>query len=161
MTIVEYLLLKNHIEINIEKPFIELADEDWLNGVVEVTLKAEKYTQPVEISLLVTSDEVVQSLNINYRGIDKTTDVLAFALHADGNDLIFPQPDECVLSLGEVIISFPQASRQALANGKSVKRELAMLTIHGVLHLLGYDHQDLKDEQVMRARESAIMNVLT
>ena len=153
--------MKQRFGINIEKPFIELVDEDWLSGVLRVTLQEEEYTKLAEISLLVTSDEVVQSLNFDYRGLDETTDVLAFALHADGNNLAFPQPDDCVMQLGEIIISYPQASRQALADEQSITNELAMLTIHGVLHLLGYDHQDIKDEQVMRAREANIMALLT
>jgi probable rRNA maturation factor len=113
---------------------------------------------------VVADDETVRELNLRYRGLDEVTDVLAFSPthqgHYEGEEE--PPPQETVPfpdlgldeePLGDVVISFPQAERQAAEAGHPVQRELATLVIHGVLHLLGYDHADPQEEQVMLARQ--------
>jgi len=96
-------------------------------------------------------------LNRDYRGIDKTTDVISFALSENKDDTKFITPPDKISRLGEVIISYPQAVRQAKENKQTIKAELAWLVVHGLLHLLGYDHQDDASEAVMRKREDKIL----
>ena len=131
--------------------------QKWLREVVETVLSSEKDKRPLDLSLLVTDDKTVRKLNRFYRGIDKTTDVLSFALTEDVADTTFVTPPDRISRLGEVIISYPQAASQARENKQTIKAELAWLVVHGLLHLLGYDHQDDKSEAIMRKREDKIL----
>jgi probable rRNA maturation factor len=100
----------------------------------------------------------VQRLNRDYRGVDEPTDVLAFhMLPHNGIASPFVLPPDGVTRLGEVIISYPQALAQAKEQGHSAQRELALLVIHGVLHLLGYDHEESGEAKKMRRREEELL----
>jgi len=143
------------IDIHIEEPFQDQVQDGWLRQAAEVTLVFEGIDYPAELSLLVTGDQTVHQLNRTYRGVDETTDVLAFALGAE--DSSFRPPPDGVTHLGEVIISCPQSARQAEEQKHSLNREVAILTIHGILHLLGYDHQQPEEEEEMRVREAEIL----
>jgi probable rRNA maturation factor len=129
----------------------------WIRRAAESTLVSEQVEFPAELSLLITDDETVQELNRRYRGIDQTTDVLAFAFRDDPENSSFPPLADGVTHLGEVIISYHQAMRQAEEQGHPPKNELTILTIHGVLHLLGYDHEHSKQGKEMRAKEAKIL----
>ncbi len=138
----------------------------WLRSVVEQVLIAHEAGSDVELSLVITSQEKVQQLNRDYLGRNEPTDVIAFAmlpeLSVEGEletdfPLFIPPPDG-MLHLGEVIISYPQAVIQAEEHHHSVKKEAAILIIHGVLHLLGYDHDEAEQERQMRAREAEILS---
>jgi probable rRNA maturation factor len=147
------------LSINIDEEFRKHFDEEWLQGLVERCLRVQGLNSEVELSLLLTGDETVRDLNQRYRGIDETTDVLSFAL-TEGEDLVsslFITPPDGVLHLGEVIISYPQAVRQAENTCHGVERELALLIVHGVLHLLGYDHDEPDREREMRGLEQEIL----
>jgi len=104
---------------------------------------------PGEVSVLITDDEMVRRLNREYAGEDTPTDVLAFSL-TEGEE--FASPDD-VLRLGEVIISYPTARRQADDAQRPVRDEIEHLLVHGVLHLLGYDHAEPAEEERMREHE--------
>ena len=150
------------MEINV------LVDEDiegcpevsWLRGVAEQALVAQGAGSGVELGLVIASQERVQELNKSYRGKDEPTDVLAFSAGEEvGADFPpFVQPPDGVLHLGEVIISYPQAIMQAEEHQHSVKKEVALLIIHGVLHLLGYEHDEPERGRQMRTRETEILN---
>ena len=135
---------------------------DWLRSVAEQVLVAQNVGAAVELGLVITSQEKVQQLNLTYRGRDEPTDVLAFStmeeLGADSPPFVTP-PDG-VLHLGEVIISYPQAVIQAEEHQHPVEREIAILIIHGVLHLLGYDHEEPEQKHQMRAREMEILSYI-
>lgn len=148
------------LSIQIEDPFVSLVDKDWLGKVVETTLIAEGADELVDIGLVIASDETVQNLNRSYRGVDASTDVLAFALSQPSSDEVehFAMPPDKILHLGEVIVSYHQAERQAEEQHHPIERELALLVVHGVLHLLGYDHGKPEAEQSMRAMEAEILN---
>ncbi|HEY49363.1 MAG TPA: rRNA maturation RNase YbeY [Dehalococcoidia bacterium] len=150
------------LSIHIEDPFIGLVDEQWLKHVVETTLVIAGVRSPVAISLVIAGDETVRNLNRTYRGVDSTTDVLAFALSGQVGDeyghFIVP-PDEPA-QLGEVIISYRQAEKQAGEQRHSLNRELALLVAHGVLHLMGYDHEEPEGEQSMKAMESRVLDAI-
>ena len=131
----------------------------WLEGIVEQVLLAQRVGSSVELGLVITSQERVQELNRLYRGKDKPTDVLAFATREEIADSpSFVQPPDGVLHLGEVIISYPQAIIQAKEHQHSTKKEVAILIIHGVLHLLGFEHDEPEREFQMKAREAEILS---
>lgn len=146
--------MNRELDITIDDPFEEEVSEEWLREAVGAVMDAEAVDYPAALSLFITGDETVQELNRNYRGIDETTDVLAFAFQEDPD---FPVPPDSPVQLGEVIISCPQASRQAEEQGHSLNLEMAVLIIHGVLHLLGYDHEKEADELSMKTRETEIL----
>jgi len=106
-----------------------------------------------ELGIVVTDDEQVRKLNNRYGGEDKATDVLSFSLR-EGEEFVSPDATE---RLGEVIISLEMAERQAAEAAHPVADEMAHLLVHGILHLLGYDHAEPEDERVMRAREDALL----
>lgn len=145
------------IGIQVDEPFQERIEYEWLRGLVEQVLVAEGPAAATEVGCLVTGDDTVHALNKEYRGVDSSTDVLAFALSESQEGVpVFPDPDG-LLHLGEVIISYPQAARQAEERGHPILREVALLVIHGLLHLLGYDHETPEQEEIMRQAEQARM----
>jgi probable rRNA maturation factor len=146
------------IEISVEEKFRGLVDEDWLRKIAQTVLKAEGMVPPYEVSLVFTDSETVRQLNRDYRGVDETTDVLAFYMLPQKEvDDSFALPPDGVTRLGEVIISYPQVVEQAREQGHSTEKELVLLIVHGVLHLLGYDHEEPKEEAKMRAREKELL----
>jgi len=143
------------IGVFIDREFQELVDRQWVRKIVRRVLQAEKVPSPYEVSLVITDSGTVRRLNRDYRGVDQPTDVLAFSMHQQEADFILP-PDN-VLRLGEVVISYPRAAEQAREQGHSTARELALLVIHGMLHLLGYDHDKPEEGKKMRAREKELL----
>ncbi len=102
-----------------------------------------------EVSLSVVDDREMHELNLRYRGVDRTTDVLSFPLEED-------RPKEPCL-LGDIIVSAPMAQQQAAEYGHSLLREMSFLVVHGTLHLLGYDHMTPEeDEQMQRLQEEVL-----
>ena len=130
---------------------------------VEATLAAEQIHVPCEINVLVTNDRGIRAINKASRNIDKATDVLSFPMFQleagnppqDWDEYLDAETDMC--PLGDMCISLERATAQAKEFGHSVKREVGYLTIHSMLHLLGYDHLDEgAQKKQMRAREEAI-----
>jgi probable rRNA maturation factor len=119
-----------------------------------------------EVSLTFTNDEEIHKLNLEYRGIDRPTDVLSFAMQEDGKDelgIIFEvesedEADPISGMLGDIIISVDTAKAQSEEYGHSLEREIGFLFVHGFLHLIGYDHQDERSEAEMTAKQEAILN---
>ena len=147
-------------------------DVGWLAEVARVALTAGGAPDLAEVSLHITGDETVRILNAEFRGVDETTDVLSFSAahpgHWEGEGVgpVAPEvadfilPPDAPLPLGEIIVSWPQARRQAVERGVCPRRELAALVIHGALHLIGYDHEQPQDAARMRARENLALNSL-
>jgi probable rRNA maturation factor len=130
-----------------------------IERAVRTTLTQQAYAQTVDVSIYVTTAEEVQQLNRDYRAKDVPTDVLSFA--DDGADSPFVLPPDMPRYLGDVAISWPHVVAQAAEYGHSDARELAFLTVHGVLHLLGYDHErDADADAEMRALQDTIMQLL-
>ena len=130
---------------------------------VEETLHAEGIDVPCEINVLITGDKNIREINLATRQIDKPTDVLSFPMFSleAGNppgcwdEYLDPETDLC--PLGDMVISLERAVAQAKEFGHSVRREVGYLTIHSMLHLLGYDHLDEGPQKAqMRTREEAI-----
>ena len=134
-----------------------------LHRCISAALEAQGVHVPCEINVLVTDDEGIRAINRTTRNIDSATDVLSFPMFsftpgdfpADVSALIDPQTG--LLPLGDMAISLERAKDQAKRFGNSLKREVGYLTIHSILHLLGYDHMDEGEmKRQMRAREEAI-----
>ncbi len=130
---------------------------------VEATLQAEGIDIPCEINVLVTNDKGIHAINLASRQIDKPTDVLSFPMFSlepgskpeKWDDHTDPETGLC--PLGDMAISLQRAAVQAKEFGHSLRREVGYLTIHSVLHLLGYDHMDEGPQKAqMRAREEYI-----
>jgi len=150
------------VEINIliEDEFKKKVTRRWLTAVAKQVLTAEKTGANVELGILITNQERVQELNWTYRNKNEPTDVLSFYMVPEPSqrkDAFIAAPDN-ILHLGEVVISYPQAAIQAKEHRHSAKKEIAILMIHGILHLLGYDHEKPADEKKMKPREIVILD---
>jgi probable rRNA maturation factor len=159
----EQAMAEPEINISVKHKLKVSLDESWLRRIAVRTLEAEGIISPAEIGLVITDSKTIQKLNRNYRGDDKATDVLAFQMIPSTSqeaELSFVGPPDGVNHLGEVVISYPQAVRQAQEQGHGVAQELALLIVHGILHLLGYDHELPEEEQQMKARENEILEML-
>ena len=130
-------------------------------------MQAENVTVPCEINVLVTNDVGIQAINKASRNIDKPTDVLSFpmfqfeagALPADWSVFMDPETEMC--PLGDMAISLERAVAQSCEFGHSIRREVGYLTIHSILHLLGYDHLDEGEQKAqMRRREEEIASLI-
>ncbi len=128
---------------------------------VEAVIEYEQYGNPCEVSVTFTDNEGIHELNRQYRGVDRPTDVLSFPLMDFSGESDEPVADEPVVSLGDIVLSLERAREQAEEYGHSFEREVAFLTVHSMLHLLGYDHETgEQDEADMRARQTKIMGLL-
>ena len=178
------------IEVQVFPEFRRELSVPWLRHVAEQALSQETsarthiYPPPEgedkgggrspsrSLSLVIADDETVRRLNHDYRGLDETTDVLAFAFdhpgEYQGDDAPpLPASQEPFITApeddgfaGEVIVSYPQCLRQATAQGHSPHDELALLITHGVLHLLGHDHATPEEEQAMKSIEQKTLATL-
>ena len=134
---------------------IEITDEikELIKKSVKAVLKIENLEENVEVSVSFVDDDEIKGLNRDFRGVDKVTDVLSF-----------PIDDEFMIEnkiLGDVIINTKRVMEQASELGHANERELSYLTVHSVLHLLGYDHMDEIEKREMREREKLAMKELS
>ncbi|HJV33322.1 MAG TPA: rRNA maturation RNase YbeY [Patescibacteria group bacterium] len=126
----------------------------WIKKAVEAALRGAKAKRVDEVGVVFVDDAEMISLNAAHRGKRKTTDVLSF-----GNDGTWAGEGGAGL-LGDIVVSVPQVARQAAKAGKTLRQELALMLVHGTLHLLGYDHETLKDEKKMFALQKRILTTL-
>jgi len=148
---------KDRLDVQMAPRFTGEVDAELLRRVTAETLRREGIEGEVALSVVITDDEAVRELNLQFRDVDAPTDVLAFGSGEEG-DFVTP-PGESVY-LGDVVISYPRAVAQAEEYGHSINRELALLAVHGVLHLLGYDHVDEAERMEMWARQNEILGSL-
>lgn len=132
--------------------------EQTLTAVLLKTAQVHNINSGAEVSVVLADDSYIHELNLEYRGKDCPTDVLSFALDEGDEPDIVDGPEESLL--GDIIISLETAARQAEEYSHSLERELAFLTLHGMLHLLGYDHEEDDDRQEMRQQEEHILSLL-
>jgi probable rRNA maturation factor len=121
---------------------------------------AELAGEAVEVSVHVTDDAEMRVLNRTYRGIDRSTDVLSFSLLAETRGPVVARPPGWRPQLGEIVLSYPRIERQARDLGHSTRLELAWLTTHGALQLLGFTHATDEDAERMEALERAALEML-
>ena len=151
-----------NIEFQIDEEYAASVDEENLRAAAIATL-ASCDVHEAELTIVITSDEAVQALNRDYRGIDAPTDVLSFAAQeekAGEQDLVLP-PElaaEMDLYLGDIIIAFPYTMNQAARFDNSPAAELRLMVVHGVLHLLGDDHDTPEAQEAMWARQSVVLS---
>ena len=134
-----------------------LAWSDWFQIWLDFLYINTDIPQECELSLRLTSDRQMQQYNQQYRNLDRATDVLAFA--ALESDICLPEMDEPTY-LGDIIISLDTAKKQAREQNHSLAMELAWLSSHGLLHLLGWDHPDDDSLEVMLAKQSELIHLL-
>ena len=130
----------------------EKIDKSFVRKVAKYTLKKMNASDS-EVNIVFVGLDEIHEINKTYRGVDRPTDVISFAL--EDND------DTCnsfIRVLGDIYISIDKAKSQAEEYGHSLKRELSFLTVHGFLHLLGYDHMEKEDEKVMFGLQEEILN---
>ena len=153
------IILETEVEVS-------QAVTDRIESVIRAALDAQGVALPCEISVLLTDDEGIHQINLDMRGVDRPTDVLSFPMFElepgippEGEEYLDPESELC--PLGDMCISLERAEAQAAEFGHSVEREICYLTVHSVLHLLGYDHLDEGPMKAqMREREEAILEKL-
>ena len=130
----------------------EFMDEEKINEFVDMILEHEELenTENTYVSFLITTNDVIQNINSEYRGKDTPTDVISFAYNETENIGPFD-------ILGDIIISAEKVTEQAKEYGHSTEREFYYVLCHGMLHLLGYDHIDDEDKKVMREKEEQLL----
>ena len=124
---------------------------DTLNGVLEYALKYEK-VENAEFNIIFVSSEKIHEINKEYRSVDRVTDVISFALE-DNMDIKLDHR-----LLGDIYICLERAHEQAIEYGHSFLREICFLSVHGLLHLLGYDHMEPEDEKIMFGKQDDILD---
>ena len=132
----------------------EIKDLDLLKPLLEYARNYEGLENTeLEFSVIIVDNKRIHEINREYRGIDRPTDVISFALEdSEGIEL------ENYRILGDIYISIDKVKEQAASYGHTEKRELAFLTIHGFLHLLGYDHMEPEEEKIMFGKQEEILN---
>jgi probable rRNA maturation factor len=154
------------VHISVDEEFDEMFELAPVESAASEAIARELVKGPNEATISITNDAELQRLNLQFRGADKPTDMLSFGSEDAHNGTVptsdpefISGPDESP-SLGEVIISFDQAKRQADIAGRPVEHELALLATHGILHLLGFDHADAVTERDMFARTDRILEAV-
>lgn len=130
---------------------------EMINDLLSIAAKEEKVMENAELSITFVDNETIQQINREYRGKDAPTDVISFALEEMGEDEVEIVGENLPRVLGDIIISVPKAKEQAEEYGHSFEREIGFLTVHGFLHLLGYDHETQEDEKEMFEKQEKIL----
>ena len=148
-------LENNQTEITIPEEL-----EETLKKAMDIVARKENLTDNTEVDITIVNNEEIHTLNRDYRGIDRPTDVLSFALD-EGDEEPEVEDGEAEHLLGDVIISAPRAVEQGEEFGHGLTREMTYLAVHGMLHLLGYDHENGGLEAMrMREKEEAVLTQL-
>jgi probable rRNA maturation factor len=129
--------------------------EQQFKGLLKNAIEVTKRETNIVLSCIFVDDKKIHEINRDYRNIDRATDVISFALLDDDTFLV---PEEEAIELGDIFISIDKCKRQAQEYDHSFERELCFLFVHGVLHLLGYDHMNEEDEKVMISLQKEILD---
>lgn len=139
------------VQVELQGKFPKGVDDRFVGMLARAAFKRGGGRGKFAVTVAAVADAKMRALNKKYRGKDKTTDVLSFAYE--------DETGKGILSGGDIVISLPQVRRQAKAIGRDVKDELALMVVHGMLHLLGYDHADVKEETVMFGLQQDILHL--
>ena len=145
------------VDVRIDDRFKAVVEPSSLRRAAEATLEQQPWEDGSSLTVAVTGDQVLRDLNRRHRGLDRTTDVLAFSNETRGPFVDAPGVPRY---LGDVVISFPTAKRQAVEAGNDLSAELQLLVIHGVLHLLGHDDQTEPGRTRMWQAQRAVLEEL-
>lgn len=144
------------VSISNEQNVIQADFDKLICRCCQATLDFENFSHDAEISVMLTDNATIHELNRDYRNVDRETDVLSFALGEDGEYDVNNETSAVIL--GDIVISVEKAVSQAQEYGHSLEREVAFLTVHSMLHLLGYDHETgEQDEKEMFEKQEAIL----
>lgn len=136
----------------------DTATKNLIRKAVRATLRSEKFPDDAEVSVTLTDNREIHLLNREYRGVDRPTDVLSFPMAEDDDNIGDFDMDKGAVLLGDIVISVEKIQEQAKEYMHSFERELAYLTIHSTLHLLGYDHvTGEQDEKEMTEKQDKII----
>jgi probable rRNA maturation factor len=141
------------ITLQVKRPIRLAVNRSILLNAAQLTMQLLAPNRAADVSIVIGNDVLVKKLNRQYRGVDSTTDVLSFPV----GDI---DPDTSDEYLGDVVISLPRAQDQAAAEGHPLADELQLLVVHGVLHLLGYDHIKTAEKKQMQAAQDKVMHSL-
>jgi probable rRNA maturation factor len=147
----------NNIQQKVELP---KGYEELVKKCIFTACKMEKMPDNCEVGVNLIDDEGIRLLNRDFRGLDEPTDVLSFSViepHGEEPNIIQPEDSQQPLVLGDIIISVETALKQAEEYGHSLEREIGFLVVHGILHLLGYDHGDETLETIMRKKQRVVL----
>jgi probable rRNA maturation factor len=148
------------VEIQADEPFVSQIEADDLRRAATAALRHTGHAAGA-LTILITDDETQRALNRAYRAIDAPTDVLSFAAQEETMHAPVTVPPELAAelarNLGDIVIALPYAARQAARYGGSLEAELRLLTVHGVLHLLGYDHGTPEEAAIMWQIQGAVL----
>ena len=142
------------IHLQIAEKFSSQIDWKLVRQAAEIALLRQTAPQSGTLTIVITDDTQLRRLNHQYLGIDASTDVLSFP--SDESD-----PDTGELYLGDILISYPQAKSQAAQGRHSIEAELQLLTVHGILHLLGHNHTEKEDKQRMWSVQAEILSLIS
>ncbi|HLS66453.1 MAG TPA: rRNA maturation RNase YbeY [Pseudogracilibacillus sp.] len=140
------------IDVNDQTAEVKEKHINLIKKVLQYTLEHEKIMQQTEVAVTIVTNEQIKQLNKTYRNIDEATDVLSFEI-----DNPYVQSKQSVLHVGDIVISHDKVMEQATRYNHSYERELAFLAVHGMLHLLGYTHDDKEQEKTMFAKQERIL----
>lgn len=150
------MTVKVNITDNYKKEKVPSETKALVKKACRAVLHEENFNDNAEIELTFVDDEQIKELNKEYRNIDKSTDVLSFPLGENG--IYDKNPENGFYMLGDIVISVDHAEKQADLYGHGIEREIAFLTVHSMLHLLGYDHVDGGEQQrIMRQKEETVL----
>lgn len=155
------LNMEQELDVTFDFPYEELAKQ-----VILASLDIEEFPYEAEVNLTLTDEATIHQINMEFREIDRSTDVLSFPMIDyekagqfeaiyDMDDVFNPDTGEAML--GDIVINVPRVFEQAQEYGHSVRREYAFLIAHSMLHLMGYDHMSPKEAEVMEAKQNDIM----
>jgi len=152
------------VEILNEQEELDISDSQigLIQQVIQEAAKLEQIDKG-EVVITFVDDQQIHELNRSYRGIDRPTDVLSFAISEKGEDepnILFADDMDFPVILGDIVISIPRAMEQAKEYEHSFERELSFLTVHGFLHLMGYDHETAEEERVMFEKQDQVLHSL-
>lgn len=150
---------------NIQSLFDAASIQNLIEAVVNKALEYEGMIKDYQVSIVLTDNIKIKELNREHRGIDRATDVLSFPMLYSEDELeqgkfTDMDIDTGEVVLGDIVISLERAHEQSIEYGHSFEREVAYLTVHGILHLLGYDHETDDDRKIMREKEESILKLL-
>lgn len=143
----------------IEKEEIEAKLQKNLEIAIKIAMEYEEFGDDFEVCLSFVDKDEIQRMNREFRNIDRVTDVLSFPQYDEEGGFVGIEDED--IFIGDVILCVDKAREQALEYGHSFEREMIYLTIHSILHLLGYDHEEEEDKMQMRSREKAIIQILS
>jgi len=140
---------------------IDSALQKTLSDIIVYAMKTEHFTGDYEVSLSVVSADQIRELNANFRQIDRITDVLSFPMYErEELDEIEEKKEyeDYEVNIGDIVLCYDRAVEQAKEYGHSLKREICYLVTHSIFHLLGYDHMEEEEKQMMRTREEQVLS---